>query len=184
MKQKNEDAFRQFIRKYQSMVFRMAYTVTLDRTESEDIVQEVFVKVFENIHKFREDSDISTWLYRITINHCLNWKRKWKRRFQWFHRPVEEGKDTTDSEMCSEDDIPERLYEKKEGEALIWKAIHRLPEDARTVLLLKEIEGFSYEAIADMLHIKRGTVSSRLFYARKRLQSDLQDYFDERRDNS
>lgn len=172
LKQKNEDAFRILIRNYQGKLYRTAYAITLNKEESEDIVQEVFIKVFENIDEFKKGSLLSTWLHRITINHCLNWRRKWKRRFRKYHQPLDDVSDSGEEESKTEvfdDNTPEKLYQKKEIEKIITDALKKLPEESRVVFVLKEIDGMSYDDIAEILNINRGTVSSRLHYARQRL---------------
>ena len=88
LKQGREDAYRVLIQKYQKLVFRIAYGITFDQEESLDITQEVFLKVYQNIHRFEQKSKLSTWLHRITVNEGLNWKRRWKRRLRWRHRRV------------------------------------------------------------------------------------------------
>ncbi|MDM8522233.1 sigma-70 family RNA polymerase sigma factor [Desulfococcaceae bacterium HSG8] len=176
LKEGDEEAFRVLIRKYQTRLFNIAYGITLEREESLDIVQEVFFKVWQNIHTFRKDSALSTWLRRITVNQCLNWQRRWKRRFRWRHQPLE--KDEWDApELGTDDYHPGKLYDKKEIEKVVWENLNKLPEDARTVFVLREAEGLSYDEIADVLKIRRGTVSSRLFYARKKLKELLKNYY-------
>ena len=170
LKEGDEAAFRLLIRKYQSKIYSIAYGITLDREESLDIVQDVFIKVYQKIHLFREESSLSTWLHRITVNLCLNWKRRWLRRFKWHHQPleIEDGGDYP--ELGTVEDLPETLYEQKELKKLLWEQLKELPEEARAVFVLKEMEGLSYDEIAETLRIKTGTVSSRLFYARKKLR--------------
>ncbi len=179
LKQKDEEAFRVLIRQYQAKLFGIAYGITLEKEESLDIVQDVFLKVWQNIHTFRQDAKLSTWLRRITVNQCLNWQRRWKRRFRWHHRSLESDDAGDYPELGTDDYHPESLYQKKELEKIVWEALKKLPEDARAVFVLKEAEGLSYDEIASTLKIKRGTVSSRLFYARKRLKELLKEYMDE-----
>lgn len=176
LKQRDEEAFRVLIRRYQGKLFSIAYSMTLDREESLDIVQETFLKVYQNIHTFREESKLSTWLHRITVNLCLNWKRRWKRRFKWYHRPIERDETGDRPELGTDNYCADSLYEKKEFEKILWENLKQLPEEARVVFVLKEVEGLSYNEIARVLKIKRGTVSSRLFYARKRLKESLKQY--------
>jgi len=173
LKQGREDAYRVLIQKYQKMVFRIAYGITLDHEESLDITQDVFLKVYQNIQRFEQKSKLSTWLHRITVNACLNWKRRWKRRLRWHHQSFDEVLQQDTIEPESDKERPEDRYLKKEFSRRIQDGLLKLPEDARTVFVLKEIEGLSYEEIAETLNIKRGTVSSRLFYARKRLRDLL-----------
>jgi RNA polymerase sigma-70 factor (ECF subfamily) len=179
LRQRQEEAFRVLIRRYQGKLFSIAYGITLDREESSDIVQEVFLKVYQKIHTFREKSSLSTWLHRITVNECLNWKRKWKRRFRWHHQPLERDEAGDHPGLGTDTYDPEGLYQKKAFERAFWQGLKELPEQARVVFILKEVEGLSYDEIAKALKIKRGTVSSRLFYARKKLRESLKEFLEE-----
>jgi len=172
----DEDAFRQLVRQYQGRLFKVAYGITLDREEAQDIVQEVFLKVFNNISRFKGNAKLSTWLHRITVNQCLNWKRRWKRRFRWHHRPLETVNNIDDPALGTVDTVPDALYSVKELEQLIQKQLEALSETTRSVYLLRESEGLSYDEIAEILSIKKGTVSSRLFNARKQLLKGLTPY--------
>jgi len=78
-------AFNILVARYQSRLLKIAYGITLDREDSLEIVQDVFISAFKNIQTFRQEASLATWLRKITINQCLNWKRKWKRRFKWSH---------------------------------------------------------------------------------------------------
>jgi len=179
LRQGEEGAFRVLVRHYQDKVFSIAYGITLDREESLDIAQEVFLKVYKNIHTFKGEAKLSTWLHRITINQCRNWQRRWKRRFRWHHQPFERDEAGDYPELGTDDDTPGVLYEEKELGRVLRERLKELPEEARVVFVLKEVEGLSYEEIARTLNTKRGTVSSRLFYARERLKKSLQKYLDE-----
>jgi len=178
LRQKDENAFRILIQKYQNRLLGIACAITLEREESLEIVQDVFFKAWKNIHTFRGDAKLFTWLRRITINETLNWQRKWKRRFRWHHRPLEREDGSDYPELGTDTYDPGRLYQKKELENILWEKLRELPEDARSVFILREAEGLSYDEIAATLRIKRGTVSSRLFYARKRLKEMLGGYMD------
>jgi RNA polymerase sigma-70 factor (ECF subfamily) len=179
LKAGQEDAFRALIRRYQGKLFSIAYGITLDREESLDIVQDVFLKVYRNIHGFREESKLSTWLYRVTVNTCLNWLRRWKRRFKWHHQPLENEEGMEARALHTDDDYPEKPYERREAERKMWDELKTLPQEARAVFVLKEVEGLSYDEIAGMLNIKKGTVSSRLFHVRKKLREALKEYLEE-----
>ena len=176
LKQNHEGAYRVLVRQYQRKVFRVAFGITMDHEESLDIVQEVFLKVHQNIQTFEEKAALSTWIHRITVNQCLNWKRRWKCRFRWQHQPL---KESDLPELGTDGEKPDILYEKEELRHLLQEGLKRLPKDARTVFVLKELEGLSYEDIARTLNIKRGTVSSRLFYARKKLEEILKGHIHE-----
>ncbi len=176
----SEEAFFVLVRQYRQRLYKTAFGITLDREESLDIVQEVFLKVHRYIGNFKKDSNLYTWLHRMTVNESLNWVRKMKRRFKWFHRPVEsDDEDFNYPELGNEDHTPDKLFFDKEMQAVLMEQMKKLPEDARAIFMLREIDGLSYDEIADILKIKRGTVSSRLFYARKRLKKKLAGYFDQ-----
>jgi len=168
-----EWAFNVLVNQYQDRLLKIAYGITLDREESLEIVQDVFVSAFKNIHAFRQDASLATWLRRIAINHCLNWKRKWKRRFKWHHDSIESEEDKALIKENQKNNDPETLYREKQFEKNLMDAIKKLPEKIRLVFVLSAFEGLSYEEIARTLHIKKGTVSSRLYSARKTLTRSL-----------
>ena len=169
-----EWSFNVLVNKYQDRLLKIAYGVTLDREESLEIVQDVFISAFKNIKTFRQDASLGTWLRKITINQCLNWKRKWKRRFKWHHDPIESENDKNLFKESKKDNDPETLYRKKQFEENLMTAIKKLPEKIRLVFVLNAFEGLSYEEIAKTLNIKKGTVSSRLYSARKNLINSLE----------
>lgn len=172
LKNKDEQAYRKLISRYQAKLKNVAYGITLDQEESEDIVQDVFLKAFMGIDNFKGDSSIYTWLRRITINESLNWRRKWKRRFRWQHRSLEQDAENN-IEIASEEKGPEIRYHERQLSESIKQGLDKLPEKSRTVLVLKEIEGLSYEEIGHLMGISKGTVSSRIFCAREKLREYL-----------
>ena len=145
LKQGNEEAYRALIRQYQGKLYSIAYGITLDRENSLDIVQDVLLKVYQNIHNFKAKSKLSTWLHRITVNESLNWKRRWKRRFRWHHKSLEADDSGDYPELGTDEYHPERLYQDKEFKKIFWEKLRKLPDDARTVFVLKEVEGLSYD---------------------------------------
>ena len=183
LKQGDEGAFRVLVRQYHDKTFRIAFGITLDREESLDIVQEVFLKVHQNIQTFKGEAKLSTWLHRITINQCHNLLRRWKRRFRWHHQPLERDESGDYPELGTDDETPVVLCHEKEFEMMFQEKLRGLPDEARAVFVLKEVEGLSYDEIARVLNIKRGTVSSRLFYARQSMKEALQKYLDEAKVN-
>lgn len=178
LKEGHEGAFCVLVREYEKKLFHVAYGIISDREESLEIVQEVFLKVHRNINTFGEKSRLSTWLYRITVRECFNLLRSWKRRFRRYHQPLETDESDYLSELGTDDSAPDTLYQEKEFEKAFREALKGLGKNARAVFVLKEVEGLSYDEIARILKIKRGTVSSRLCYARKNLRKSLEKYLD------
>jgi len=171
----DEWAFQLLVRRFRKKIFSVAYGITLDREESQDIVQEVFLQAYRSIVGFRGDSSLATWLHRITVNRCLNWKRRWARRFKWMHVSTDSTDDDVPTvEIESPLPNPEDRVADAQTRRQIENALKMLPEQIRTVFVLRELEGLSYEEIADVTGIKLGTVRSRLFHARQRLKEILQ----------
>ena len=175
----DEWAFQLMVRRFRKKIFSIAFGITLDAEESQDIMQEVFLQVYRTIGDFRGDASLATWLHRITVNRSLNWKRRWARRFKWLHVST----DSTDGQPAVEPESdlpsPEIRVANAQTRRQIDNALKMLPDQARTVFVLREIEGLSYEEIADAIGIKLGTVRSRLFHARKRLKEILQPLMEE-----
>ena len=172
LKSGNERAYRQLVGKYQAKLRNVAYGITLDLEESADIIQDVFLKAYMGIGKFKGESSLYTWLRRITINESLNWVRKWKRRFKWQHQSLDQ-EDGSSLDIESDKAGPEDKVSNNQVAGILKEALDKLPEKARAVLILKEVEGLSYEEIGDLLGISKGTVSSRIFYAREKLRGYL-----------
>jgi len=174
LKKGQQWAFNTLVNQYQERLLKIAFGITLDREDSLEVVQDVFISVFKNIHTFRQDASLATWLRKITINQCLNWKRKWKRRFRWHHDSIDLENDKDLFKEKKNNFNPEILYREKLFEKNLMVAIRTLPEKIRLVLVLNAFEGLSYEEIAKSLNIKKGTVSSRLHFARKKLIESLE----------
>ncbi len=123
LKQGREEAFQLLVQRYQQKVYRLAYGITLDAEESHDIVQEVFLKAFQNIGKFEGQARLATWLHRITVNQSLNWQRRWKRRLRWHHRPIESEEDGESIELGTDEYQAEILYQRREIDRAYKKAL-------------------------------------------------------------
>ena len=175
----DEWAFQLMVRRFRKKIFSIAYGITLDAEESQDIMQEVFLQVYRTIGDFRGDASLATWLHRITVNRSLNWKRRWARRFKWLHVSIDSTDGPSPAEPESDLPSPETRLANVQTRQQIDNALKMLPDQARTVFVLREQEGLSYEEIADAIGIKLGTVRSRLFHARKRLREILQPLVEE-----
>jgi RNA polymerase sigma-70 factor, ECF subfamily len=175
LKKGQQWAFNVLVSTHQDRLLKIAYGITLDKEDSLEVVQDVFVSVFKNIQTFRQDASLATWLRKITINLCLNWKRKWKRRFKWHHDPITSENDKNLFYENPKSTTPEMQFREKQFKNNFMEAIKKLPEKIRVVFVLKTFEGLSYEEIAKTLNIKKGTVSSRLHFARKHLGRVLEN---------
>src|SRR5262245_51844816 len=173
----NEDAaYDELVRTYNASIFHVAYRMLGDTAEASDVVQEIFIKVFRNIGGFKGESALKTWVFRIAFSEILNRLRWWKSR----HRsstvsldcqPPNVGQLVADSRPA-----PDEILELKEREFAIQQALGKLSSDHRSIIVLRDIEGFSYTEIADILGVSIGTVKSRLARARADLKKSLMRY--------
>ncbi len=170
-KRGDRDAFRVLVERYQGRAFRLALRVLRDEEQARDAVQDAFIKVYGNLEKFQGKSSFYTWFYRLVMNHCLDMKRRDRsgRHVDWDEDRAKEVVDASDKPDAS----PEADFERSEMREVLADAIESLPEDARRTLQLREIDGLSYVEISKCMGIPKGTVMSRLHYARKRLREIL-----------
>ena len=161
----DESTFRTLVYRHKEKVRNIIY-MTMNYNDSvDDIAQEVFITVYKNLKYFRFESQFTTWLYRITINKCRDHLRKMKIRN--IFTPVKDNDEAHGYSQINENmDIP----------GIVQKAISKLPEKLRVPLLLKDIEGFSYQEIAETVQCEIGTVKSRIFRARESLRNILKPY--------
>jgi RNA polymerase sigma-70 factor, ECF subfamily len=171
----DEAACTELVGEHQRMVIQLAMNLLGDRDEALDLSQEVFLRVFRTIHRFRGQSSLRTWIYRIAVNQARNRHRFWRRR----HRADQVSLDehlAAHGEFVSEGDAtPERVLAQKELAARLQVALDRLPFDQRTAIVLREIDGLSYDEIAFSLGLAIGTVKSRLTRARQALRLELNE---------
>ena len=168
----DELAFSELVLKYRNRVMGVAARMLGNRVEAEDLAQDVFVKVYYSLKSFKGEALFSTWLYRITANSCLNHRRRRK-----LEAEIGEARDGRESLLADAGSNPQALLEEREVKALLEKAIDALPPEQRIVLILRDIEGLSYEAIADSLELELGTVRSRLHRARLEVQTSMKKVF-------
>ncbi|MBN1944091.1 MAG: sigma-70 family RNA polymerase sigma factor [Bradymonadales bacterium] len=174
LKARDEEAFTLFVELHQHRVFNLIYRMLGSREEAEDLSQEVFVTVFKTIHTFREESALSTWLYRIAVNHSKNRLKYLSRRQAGRQQSLE---DTGDLDLIAAGQRsmaqPELLAAGREMEQLVQEALVALDEDHRLVILLRDVENLSYEEIGEVTGVAPGTVKSRLHRARAALKEAL-----------
>jgi RNA polymerase sigma-70 factor, ECF subfamily len=174
LRARDETAYKQLYEIYAEKVFNLCYRFLGTRTEAEDALQEVICKVLASIGRFRQDAQLSSWIYRIAVNHCLNMQRS-RRRTRWFSLDalLEDNQEKWPAEGVS----PHEQLEQDEAERLVQEAINKLSENQRTVLLLNRYEGLSYQEIARVLGCSVAAVESRLHQAKKNLSRQLSAHF-------
>lgn len=177
--QGDREAFRLLVERYQRKVYRLAFGMVQNPDDAMDIVQEAFIKVHRYIDNFQGNSSFQTWLYRIASNICIDHLRRGGRRpaveydDEIRHESDDDGSDVMTQTRT---ESPERTLGRKELNGKILEAIESLSKKHRQVILLREIEGLSYEEISEALQINKGTVMSRLHHARLQLKKKLQSY--------
>ena len=172
----DEAACEELVRRYQSRIYSLVYNMVGNREDAEDLVQDIFVRAFRNIGTFQGRSRFYTWLYRIAINLTINFLKRPARRGKLSLDDVDLGieRDRTFVEMVSRR-TPATDMRISELQERLNKALQKLSDKHRTVVVLHDIEGIPHQEIARMLRCSAGTVRSRLFYARRRLQEELKD---------
>jgi len=164
-------AFDQLVRRYKDPLLNFIFRFVGDMVESEDIVQETFYRVFKNKHYYKEVAKFSTWIYTIAGNLAKTELRRRRRRKVFsIHKDSREEKDIDIPDIKGD---PEKKVNTVLTEKIIEKAIRNLPEKFRQVIILRDIQEFSYEEISSILKVPLGTVKSRVNRARLRLQEDL-----------
>jgi RNA polymerase sigma-70 factor, ECF subfamily len=177
----DERAFATIVRTYQQRVFNMVFRFLGNREEAEDVAQDVFVTVYQSAASFRGDSKFSTWLYRVTVNHCKNRLKYLKRRGRHMGRPLDEiaehqiaqGSGETQPAYHAAIPRPDDLAAGRQLEALIQREMAKMDEDHRLLLVLRDIQGLSYQEMAEVTGLNVGTIKSRLHRARLALKEAL-----------
>lgn len=174
-------AFKQLFENHQSDVLNLCLKLVGNRSEAEDVCQEVFLKVFQSIDSFEHKAKISTWIYRIAVNLCLNFNRKKKqmRFLRLDDKETEAYTDIYDLLMNPPGEQPDFSLEQKEKEKIVWDAVNALPESHRVVLVLQRYEGLSCEEIARVLESSVSSIQSKIYRAKENLSKKLLPYLDE-----
>jgi RNA polymerase sigma-70 factor (ECF subfamily) len=172
--QGDKNAFRPIVERYQNRLYAMVVGMVRDEAEAKDLVQNAFIKAYQNLDSFRIDSAFYTWLYRIAMNLAIDSCRKRRRRRTGsFDEAVGTRDEDGEVVLVHHAASPGEALQRKQLRERIFAAMDELTEDQREVLLLREVEGLSYAEISESMGIPEGTVMSRLFYARKRMQALL-----------
>ena len=172
----DEVACADLVDEHQRMVYQLALNLLGDHNEALDLSQEVFLRVFRTLRTFRGQSALRTWIYRIVVNQARNRQRWWRRRRRGDQVSLDEHIKTHGEVIAERDSTsPDRVLGRKELASRIWLALEGLPFDQKTAIVLREIDGLSYDEIAFSLDVAVGTVKSRLARARETLRSQLRD---------
>jgi RNA polymerase sigma-70 factor (ECF subfamily) len=168
-----EVACAELVAQHQRMVVQLAMNLLGDRDEALDLSQEVFLRVFHSIHRFGGRSSLRTWIYRIAVNQARNRRRFWHRRHRADQISLDSHAAAHGASLADGDAWPDRVLARKELAERLQRALNRLPFDQRTAIVLREIDGLSYDEMAYSLGVAVGTVKSRLTRARRALRADL-----------
>jgi RNA polymerase sigma-70 factor (ECF subfamily) len=181
VKSGDQQAFNLLVRKYERKVVRLISRLVRDPSEVEDVAQEAFIKAYRAVPQFRGDSAFYTWLYRIAVNTAKNYLVAQGRR------PIplsdtlsedEDGESFGREDVVSDNHTPEAELLSRQIAETVNRAIEALPQDLRTAVTLREIEGLSYEEIAEAMNCPIGTVRSRIFRAREAIAEQLRPLLD------
>jgi RNA polymerase sigma-70 factor (ECF subfamily) len=177
LRDRDERAFRELIDDHRDRVFNITYRMLGNRAEAEDVAQEVFITVFKTIETFREESKFSTWLYRVTVNHCKNRIKYLARRHDRDRDELDETSQQTNGATTGlpvRAAQPDKALASAQMEKLLQAAIEALDDDQRVVVILRDVEDLSIEEICEITGLPDGTVKSRLHRARLVLRKKMQ----------
>jgi RNA polymerase sigma-70 factor (ECF subfamily) len=179
LKLKSTNAYSKLLDEFQQKVFGTCISFVPNKEDAEDIAQEVFVEVFNSIEKFKGDSKLSTWIYRITTNKCLEFIRKknTKKRFAFLQSITGNKIPMDKTYYFTEINHPGTLLENKELNATLFKAISSLPNSQTVVFTLHKIDGRSYQEVAEITDRSLSSVESIMFRSKKNLQKILEHYY-------
>jgi RNA polymerase sigma-70 factor (ECF subfamily) len=176
----DEKAFAEIVLHRQKRVFNIAYRMLGNSEEAKDLAQEVFISVFESIKDLKEEIKFDAWLTQITLNHCRNRWKYLKRRHYFtsdsLDDPIETEEGNVPRDICDPSDNPEIVFEKKMVQQWIQRGLLKLKEDQRELLVLRDLQGFSYEEMGDTLGLPEGTIKSKLHRARMDLKEVLEKF--------
>lgn len=168
-------AFEELVSEYQKRIFSIAYRMLQNQEDAADLTQEVLVKIFKNLSRFQGDSKFSTWVYRVTTNACLDELKRAGRKYTAYSldKEIETEDGSLSVVLKDERPTPDESLEKKTIQQVVQKAIGNLHGEHRQVIILRDLQGFSYEEIAKVLQCSVGTVKSRISRARGNLKKFL-----------
>jgi len=179
VKRGEKAAFDALVLKYQQRVINLVSRFVRSHADAQDVTQDAFLKAYRALPNFRGDSAFYTWLYRIAVNTAKNHLATQSRRAGELDKDISEIEQIEANDALRDKATPERLLLRDEIQATVLTAIRELPEDLRTAIMLREVDGMSYEDIAGVMECPIGTVRSRIFRAREGVDKQLKPLLDE-----
>ena len=170
-----KQAFATLVSRWQDKVYTQCYRQLGHEDLAQEAAQEIFIKLYKGLGSFQFQAKFSTWLFRIILNHCANIRDYHFRRKKDFHESLEGNNPENPRQIQGQMAHPDQEMERKEQQELIQKSLQQLPEEQREILILREIQGLSYEEIAAVLRLNIGTVKSRVHRARNALRPILKE---------
>lgn len=180
-KQELDRAFEDILNRYERKIFNMIYRMMGNYDEAVDLTQETFLRVYKGLRQFRGESNIYTWIYQISLNLCRTRiaQKKKEAKLVSLDQPIETEDDELEIEVPDESMAPQTAFEGLNLQEAVQMAVESLPSPYREVIVLHELQGFSYKEIADMMSTNEQTIRVRLHRARKMLRKLLEPYINE-----
>lgn len=168
-------AFTTLVSRWQDKVYTQCYRQLGDEDLAQEAAQEIFIKLYKGLGSFQFQAKFSTWLFRIVLNHCSNLRDYHFRRKKDFHEPLEGNNADNPRQLQGQMEPPDQRMEREEQREIIQNCLDKLPKEQREILILRDIQGFSYDEIAGVLDLNLGTVKSRVHRARNSLRPILKE---------
>ncbi|HLG40336.1 MAG TPA: RNA polymerase sigma factor [Chitinophagaceae bacterium] len=177
LKRKDEAAFKEIVEQWKDLVYNTVLGIVQNETEAEDLTQDVFIKVFENISSFKGGSKLSTWIYRIATTTALDYLRSKKRKKRFGFIFSLGGNENNEADQIPDFHHPGVKLDNKERAKILFKAIYRLPENQKTAYVLHKLEGLSYKDISEVMKTTVSAVESLMSRANGNLRNQLENFY-------
>jgi len=169
----DQQAYQEILRRYRQPLYNLLYRMVRNKMDTEDLVQEAFIKAFSSLASFKQNYAFSTWLYKIAINNCIDFFRKKKLKTLSIDLPIDSKDGEIKRELPDVSFRPDKNILENEKDQIIQEAIKNLPEKYRVPIILRHQEDRTYEEISEIMAIPLGTVKARIFRAREMLKREL-----------
>lgn len=184
-KEGDKSAYEEIVRRYQDRVYTLSLRWMRDEQVAREVSQDAFLALYRALPNFRGDAKLSTWIYRVVVNHCKNKRLYRRRRHTDHHEPLEGRRHADDDEaparqLAHQGPGTDAVLQRTEAELLVHEALEKLDDEQRAIIVMRDLEDMDYAEIADILGLARGTVKSRLHRARSQLARVLSRRIDKR----